>query len=163
MGLEQKIDAILPISNDTNTIRIGGIIDRIDYKSGVYDIIDYKTGTADHNFNSVAGLFDREAKKRNKAAFQTLVYGYIWDQKYPGSDGIFPGIYGLKKIFKDESNRLINKETGGNEVDYLEIKDQFEPLLQSLLEEIFNPEVPFTQTTVEENCQYCNFISLCGK
>ena len=163
IGLEQKIDAILRIFNDRNTIRIGGIIDRIDYKSGVYDIIDYKTGTADHNFNSVAGLFDREAKKRNKAAFQTLVYGYIWDQKYPGSDGIFPGIYGLKKIFKDESNRLINKETGGNEVDYLEIKDHFEPLLQSLLEEIFNPEVPFTQTTVEENCQYCNFVALCGK
>ncbi|HEY5510275.1 MAG TPA: PD-(D/E)XK nuclease family protein [Prolixibacteraceae bacterium] len=162
-GLEQKVDAILSVFGGRKAIRIGGIIDRIDYKSGVFEVIDYKTGTAEHVFNTVADLFDKEAKKRNKAAFQTLVYAYIWDQTHPGSDGIFPGIYGLKKIFKEETNRLINRENGGNEVDYLDIKDQFEPMLTSLVEEIFNPELPFSQTIVEENCKYCNFISLCGK
>ena len=162
-GLEQKVDTILSIFGGRKAIRIGGIIDRIDYKSGVFEIIDYKTGTVEHVINTIPDLFDRESRKRNKAAFQTLVYGYIWDKTHPGSDGIFLGIYGLKKIFKEETNRLINREKGGSEVDYLEIKDQFEPMLKSLLEEIFNPELPFAQTTVEENCQYCNFASLCGK
>lgn len=162
-GLEQNVGATLSIREGSKAIRIGGIIDRIDYKSGAFEIIDYKTGTTEHSFNSVADLFDREAKKRNKAAFQTLVYGLIWDKIHPESGGIFPGIYGLKKIFKEDKTRLTNREDGGNDVNYLEIKDQFEPQLISLLEEIFNPEIPFRQTSVEENCQYCNFASICGK
>ena len=162
-GLEQNAGATLSIRGGSKAIRIGGIIDRIDYRSGAFEIIDYKTGTTEHSINSVAGLFEREAKKRNKAAFQTLVYGLIWDKMHPGSAGIFPGIYGLKKIFKEETTRLTNKEEGGNDVNYLEIRDQFEPQLISLLEEIFNPEIPFKQTSVEENCQYCNFASICGK
>jgi hypothetical protein len=162
-GLEQKIDATVGLFNKTKNIRIGGYIDRIDCISGATEIIDYKTGTTDHYFYSIDDLFDREAKKRNKAAFQTLVYAFIWDKRYPDSSDIYPCVLALKKIFKEETRRLTIKENGTREVNYSEIRNLFEPTLTNLLEEIFDPEVPFAQTGVEEHCQYCDFTSICGK
>ena len=35
--------------------------------------------------------------------------------------------------------------------------------IQNLLEEIFNKDIPFTQTEVEEKCAYCDFKALCKK
>ena len=162
-GLEQKVSAIIGVFSNTKTVRMGGIIDRIDSVSGSTEIIDYKTGTTDLTFATLSDLFDPEVKKRNKAALQTLIYGCIWDKMHPESDAIYPGIYALKKIFQQESSRLMIKEDGNREVNYIELKDQFEPMLVSLLEEIFNPDIPFGQTTVEEHCQYCTFASICGK
>ena len=162
-SLEQRVAATIAIFSGTKAVRIGGIIDRIDSVSGSTEIIDYKTGTTDNSFYSLADLFDRQAKKRNKAAFQTLVYGCIWDKMYPNAVAIYPGIYALKKIFQQDTIRLTIKENGTREVNYPELKGQFEPMLIDLLEEIFNPAVPFTQTAVEEHCQYCNFASICGK
>jgi hypothetical protein len=163
IGLEQKVDATMPVNGRSKSLRIGGVIDRIDCISGSIEIIDYKTGTTEHVFNSIPDLFNRQGKKRNKAAFQTMVYGCIWDKTHPDSASIYPSIYALKKIFKEENSRLTIKENGNSLVNYLELKYQFEPLLTELLEEIFNPAIPFSQTNVEENCQYCRFTSICGK
>ena len=111
----------------------------------------------------MAELFDPNVKKRNKAAFQTLLYAFVWDVMHPGEEAIYPCIYALKEIFKQETSRLTIRENGNREVNYPELKDQFKLFLVGLLEEIFNPDLPFTQTTVEEHCQYCTFISICGK
>ncbi len=162
-GLEQNVAAIVPVFNGVKAVRIGGVIDRIDSVSGSTEIIDYKTGTTENDFYSLSGLFERQAKKRNKAAFQTLIYGCIWDKMHPEAGAIYPGIYALKNIFKQEGIRLTIKENGTREVNYMDLKDQFEPMLVDLLEEIFNPAIPFAQTTVEEHCQYCIFASICGK
>jgi hypothetical protein len=162
-GLEQKVSAIVPIFRGTKSVRIGGIIDRIDSLSGYTEIVDYKTGTTVHDFYSLAELFDKESKKRNKAAFQTLVYGCIWDKMNPESGAIYPAIYALKKIFQQENHRLFIRENGSREVNYHDLKGEFEPLLINLLEEIFNPEIAFYQTTVEEHCLYCPFNTICGK
>jgi ATP-dependent helicase/DNAse subunit B len=162
-GLEQKVGANIPIFEGSKSVRIGGVIDRIDSISGILEIIDYKTGTTDHHFNSLADLFDKESKRRNKAVFQTLIYSCIWDKMYPDSGPIFPGIYALKTIFKSGQTRIFMRNNGNLEVDYHDIKVDFEPMLTILLEEIFNPVIPFVQTNVEENCQYCAFTSICGK
>lgn len=162
-GLEQKEETTIVLFNGTKSVRIGGIIDRIDHLGFDTEIIDYKTGTTDHSFGKISDLFDREAKKRNKAAFQTLVYGCIWDKNHPGSSPIYPSVYALKSIFKEEKSRLTIKDHDSSEVDYRQVKHLFEPLLTDLLEEIFNEEVAFSQTSIEENCNYCTFRSICGK
>ncbi len=162
-GLEQNVSTTLRIFDQTKAVRIGGVIDRIDYISGSTEIIDYKTGSTEQVFNGMEDLFDREAKTRNKAAFQTMVYGFVWDKLYPGSGAVYPTIYGLKKIFLEENRRLQIRTGGTREVNYSEMKTQFEAMLTSLVEEIFNPDIPFTQTEVAEHCHYCNFTSICGK
>lgn len=162
-GLEQRVGANMAIFQGEKSVRVGGVIDRIDSISDSLEIIDYKTGTTDHHFNSLAELFDKESKKRNKAVFQTLIYCCIWDKMHQYSGPIFPGIYALKTIFKHDQTRILMKDNGNLEVNYQTIKADFEPLLTILLEEIFNPLIPFVQTNVEENCQYCAFASICGK
>jgi len=162
-GLEQKVSAIIPIFKRTTSVRIGGIVDRIDSLSGDTEIIDYKTGTTVHDFYSLSELFDKESKKRNKAAFQTLVYGSIWDKMHPETGAIYPSVYALKKIFQQENHRLLIRENGSREVNYHDLKEEFEPLLINLLEEIFNPDIPFYQTTIGEHCLYCAFNTICGK
>ncbi len=162
-GIEQKVDATISIFEEAKSLRIGGFIDRIDCISGSFEIIDYKTGSVEQTFNSLNDLFDNKAKNRNKAAFQTLLYCYIWEKMHPASGPIFPSVYGLKEIFKDDTKRFSIRENGLREVNFIEIKEAYELLLINLLEEIFNPDIPFGQTTVEENCLYCSFTSICGK
>lgn len=42
-----------------------------------------------------------------------------------------------------------------------QISEEFQAELQRLLQEIYNPDVPFTQTTNTEHCTYCPFINIC--
>jgi len=163
VGLEQMVSATTAICDGTKVVRIGGVIDRINYLSGAYEIIDYKTGNTEGSVGELSDLFDHEVKKRNKAALQTLIYCSIQEKMHDGSEAIFPMIYALRNIFKQDPARLILKSKGGSEINYIEIKDEFELLLNKLLEDIFNPDLPFFQTPLEEHCQYCAFASICGK
>jgi hypothetical protein len=162
-GLEKRVEATKAINKGNNSIRIGGIIDRIDSISGNIEILDYKTGGTESTFGELSDLFDHNARKRNKAAFQTLVYCWIYDSLHPNNQSIYPGIFGLKRIFKQEKVRLSKKDSGEFGLNFQEVKTEFEPLLSNLLEEIFNPDLPFFQTSLLEHCQFCSQASLCGK
>jgi len=162
-GLEQKVSTTISLSNGAKTIRIGGVIDRIDSLSDATEIIDYKTGNTDHAVGDLAELFDHQAKKRNKAALQTLIYCCIYEHTNTGQLALFPAIYALKKVFKQEKFRLVKKGNSEEEINYRSVKNEFEPMLVNLLEELFDPATPFFQTTVEENCLFCSFASICGR
>ncbi len=47
--------------------------------------------------------------------------------------------------------------------DYREFNDEFIQYFHDTLEEIFNPEIPFTQTKNEDHCKYCSFKTICSK
>jgi hypothetical protein len=40
---------------------------------------------------------------------------------------------------------------------------EFEAKLMELLEELFNPEVPFAPTANLETCAYCDFKMICNR
>ena len=44
-----------------------------------------------------------------------------------------------------------------------ELFDAYMERLAKLVAEIFNPEIPFKQTTIEKNCDYCDFCTICGR
>ena len=109
-------------------------------------------------------LFDKENKTRNKAAFQTMVYSYILHTNQPEINSIHPGIYSLRGIFEEDFNpSLRSKEIGIMPVEFISITGQFETLFRQLLEEIFNPGIPFTQTTIEDNCKICSYRQICRR
>ncbi|MCA1747557.1 MAG: PD-(D/E)XK nuclease family protein, partial [Bacteroidales bacterium] len=65
-------------------VRLGGKIDRVDRPEGeLTRIIDYKTGGSELKFESIASLFDREQKGRNKEAFQAFLYAMLYLQQHP--------------------------------------------------------------------------------
>lgn len=164
MGLEQKVSTMISICESNQNVLIGGTIDRLDRIDGIVYILDYKTGKAELSFPMIISLFDKENKTRNKAAFQTLVYSYILHKNQPEITSIHPGIYSLRGIFEaDFDPSLCSKETGNQPVEFVSVSDQFEMHLRQLIEEIFNPELPFTQTTNEDHCKYCAYRQICRR
>jgi MoaA/NifB/PqqE/SkfB family radical SAM enzyme len=145
-----------------------GIIDRVDEQNGSVRLIDYKSGQDNKNFPDVASLFDREHKSRNKAAMQTMFYGLIYQATNPENTlPLKPAIFNLREMFEDDFNPYLQQKlpykTGIEVNDYREFADEYEEGLTSLLEDIYNPEVPFDQTEDLKKCGYCPYKEICGR
>ncbi|WP_162491142.1 PD-(D/E)XK nuclease family protein, partial [Candidatus Symbiothrix dinenymphae] len=72
-GLEMRVAGEFALPERGVTLKIGGIIDRLDEKDGSQYIIDYKTGGNAKEIKAVEDLFEQ---KTGRAAhiFQTFVY-----------------------------------------------------------------------------------------
>ena len=150
----------IKITHSPGFVVLGGTIDRIDRKGNEVRIIDYKTGRDELDFKDVDSLFSRDGK-RNKAAFQTLVYALLYKNNNSTSDlKIVPGLINRNNLFDDDFRfgLKINREYLA---DATTLFPEFENNLNSLLEEIFNPEGVFDQTDKEEACKICPFTGIC--
>ncbi|HLZ17285.1 MAG TPA: PD-(D/E)XK nuclease family protein, partial [Cyclobacteriaceae bacterium] len=138
---------------------LGGTIDRVDRKGNEVRIIDYKTGRDELDFKDVESLFARDGK-RNKAAFQTLLYALLYRNNNPAGVKIVPGLINRNNLFDDDFRfgLRINKEYL---TDATPLFPEFENRLNALLEEIFNPGEVFDQTQREEACKICPFTGIC--
>lgn len=143
---------------------IGGYIDRLDSKDGTLRIVDYKTGGKADTPPSVASLFIPD-KKRSNYVFQTFLYAAIMSRKE--TQQVAPSLLYIHRAASDDYSPVIClKETRKQEIpvtDFSLYEEEFREGLQQLLEEIFNKEIPFQQTEIEEKCAYCDFKALCKK
>ncbi len=160
-GLERgEWQYFVPIQHAPGRVILSGKIDRLDRKDNVVRILDYKTGRGDLDFNDVDSLFNGE-KKRNKAAFQTLIYSLLYKSSHPtDSVSLVPGLVSRQNLFADEfrPNFRIDKE---ELTDANQLLPDFESKLKNLLEEIFDPSKPFVQTENTEHCKLCPFTGIC--
>jgi ATP-dependent exoDNAse (exonuclease V) beta subunit len=160
---EKRVYAQVPINSGTIGVNIKGFIDRLDEKNGVTRIVDYKTGHGDLKFRDVAEMFESDNKKRPKYAFQTFLYCFLLDSELKGKR-LVPSIIFLRDVFKkDFSADIIDKTQSMPVSNFLDYKNEFLTCMTTLLEEIFNPEIPFEATAEIENCKYCAFAKICGK
>ncbi len=147
-------------------VRLGGMIDRVDRPAGGVDrVIDYKTGKAGMTLTSIASLFDRENKNRNKAAFQAFLYATLFHHRNPDVP-VQPGLYVVREMFKEGYNPLfrMGENRQKQQIDsFNEYMEEFQEYLDWVLTEIFDPKVPFVQTTVTEHCKNCDFKSICER
>ena len=143
---------------------IGGYIDRLDSKGDTLRIVDYKTGGKPDTPPSVESLFI-PAKNRSNYVFQTFLYASIMCRKQ--SMKVAPSLLYIHKAASADYSPVICLKEGRNEVsqvtDYSYFDEEFREGLQRLLDEIFNPDIDFTQTEVEEKCTYCEFKAFCKK
>ncbi len=148
--------------NDGLTINIKQYIDRIDRLSdGRYRIVDYKTGGDDVKAASVDALFDTTAEKRPKAMLQLMFYCMAYAREAGIEDAIQPYLYCFKRIKVDGLPPLqIAKEPI---LDYRVCMDEYLPRFNSVIEEIFNPDIPFRQASHESACTFCQFKGVCVK
>lgn len=139
---------------------IGGKIDRVDRKNNLLRIIDYKTGRDKLDFESIASLFGRE-EKRNKAAFQTMLYALLYLTNVTRDESkVIPGLINRMNLFEDafQFGFTMNRQYIQ---DISPMLPEFETHLRALLEEIFNPEEKFDQTTILETCRLCPYQNIC--
>ena len=142
---------------DGRKVGLFGIIDRKDLRDGLLHILDYKTGTVQKKVEmrgGVESLFEREGKERPTIAFQLLFYALLvtGEDETRKAEDLKLGVYALREIFGEETTSL-SFDTA--------TLDRYRALLQQLIGEILDPEVPFR--AVDPKCDYCNFKILCGK
>ncbi len=154
-----KID--FPLA-DGRKVGLKGIIDRIDRKEGIVRVLDYKSGKDDRNIGSKEAFFDRESKKRNKAAMQTFYYAMLYINKHGDDETIKPGIFNMRELFqKDFNESLMDDELPLNDIrPYME---DFRKNLGVLLEEIYDQNDSFTQTEDTDKCKYCDYNGICRR
>ncbi|MCL6260477.1 PD-(D/E)XK nuclease family protein [Aquiflexum sp. TKW24L] len=149
-------------------ISLNGFIDRVDEKEGTIRLIDYKSGGDKKVFSNVASLFDREDKNRNKAAMQTMYYGLLYQAMHPeNTKPLKPALFNFKEIFQEDFNPYLQqKESRATAVevdDYRNYQSEYENGLRTMLEEMFDPEVSFSQTDNLDKCKYCPYSGICGR
>jgi PD-(D/E)XK nuclease superfamily len=167
------------------SVRLRGIIDRVDWKAGVFRVLDYKTGLDEKKIQSIPTLFDRAAARRNKAAFQTLFYAWLFQQQghlhiaatslasghqasFPGEVESMPGLLNTRQVFDDNFDpRFFLRQLGSRTYVPIEhIKnhqEEWEKGLRKTLLELLDPAVPFTQTDNEVRCVPCPYKGICQR
>lgn len=171
IGSEQRIFENIEICTSTGDIqsRIGGIIDRIDSKGESLRIVDYKTGGDADTPANVQSLFIPD-KKRSNYVFQTFLYASIVCKKLREKNDsrlVAPALLYIHRAASENYSPVIQmgeprkpKEPVDNFAQY---EGDFRENLKTLLEDIFNPDISFTQTEIEDKCAYCDFKALCKK
>ena len=171
VGSEQRIFENIEICTSTGDIqsRIGGIIDRIDSKGESLRIVDYKTGGDADTPANVQSLFIPD-KKRSNYVFQTFLYASIVCKKLREKNDsrlVAPALLYIHRAASENYSPVIQmgeprkpKEPVDNFAQY---EGDFRENLKTLLEDIFNPDISFTQTEIEDKCAYCDFRALCKK
>ncbi len=142
----------ITLSNGDQVL-LGGVIDRIDYKDGFTRIVDYKTGIWNNKIGCVEELFQIDLQNRNKVGFQMFLYSWLYTNQKKSLQlidtyKVFPTVLSTRTIFdKNNTNKFVIKEDKKDLLledisPYLNI---FHKKLTAVLEELFDPNIPFTQ------------------
>ncbi|MDE6269693.1 MAG: PD-(D/E)XK nuclease family protein [Muribaculaceae bacterium] len=157
---EMKVAAPWTI-NPSLSINFKMVIDRVDSTRQGLRFIDYKTGR-DKLELKFEDIFDPE-EIHSDAVLQILAYCEAYASVI-GYDGpIHPALYVFLDMIPNSAIRdiIIDKEPI---TDYRQISDRFLPLLQSLIQDIFDESKPFAQAPEgSHTCDYCMFAPMCGR
>ncbi|WP_207535833.1 PD-(D/E)XK nuclease family protein [Desertivirga arenae] len=162
---DYKLRFPISIKDREHQVLLYGIIDRVDRRDGTIRIVDYKTGSDEVKYSDLDALFERDGDRQNKAMIQTLFYTYIYEQ-VKQVEKVEPNLYIIRKM-KNDGTLFFSGGRNGKaflQAEHLEdIKSGFYTKLRELLEELFNPEIPFAQTSRAANCGYCAYKEMCGR
>lgn len=163
VGLEKDVDCKYPINNN-RFVNLSGRADRIDELSdGTLQIIDYKSGNRPHlECSSIESLFTGTPIERISNIFQTLLYSMMLQRKHNTES--CPSLYYASKMFsKEYSPLIVDKSTDKYIERYSHVATEFENHLNIALEELFNPDIPFTQVEDVDACNYCDYKKICRR
>lgn len=162
---EKRINLLYPLPAGKKVF-LKSFIDRVDVVKGHTRIIDYKSGKGVLRFRSMEDLFDKELKDRPKAVMQVFMYAHLYLLEQP-EEILEPGIYYLRNLFDDRFDPdVIYKPSSKEEfkiTDFSEYRADFKDLFDNCLEEIFDSQTPFNQTSTAEACKWCAFINICKR
>ncbi len=167
LGVETEVYDKIPVITGGKTIlvKLFGKIDRVDKTEQGVRVIDYKSGgkgSSKLGFENIDELFDPRQPSRKKEIFQVLMYAMM----YPAEDPPVPVLYFIKNMFGTEALQQVKKGSRNNKEIYRfdrQEKQYFRERIIGLVEEIFDPAVPFDMTSREDNCKNCPFKEICER
>lgn len=143
-------------------VRLQGYMDRVDRKNDIIRIVDYKTGGKKDIPKSIDEMFAQKFK-RNYHAMQIFYYAYIMCmQEELKTSMIAPMLLYTRASYcpvkEDIYYVMGDKPITDFRKTYLA---DFEKKIMEVIDEIFNPDMPFCQTEIEDNCKYCDYARIC--
>lgn len=162
IGTERKVTMRLPLNDKGRSVKLIGYIDRIDSNlDGVCRIVDYKSGTVENKvrYKEVAEVFDSSlTSSRPSISLQLMLYRLLSEDNLLAGENVQyePCVYALREIFD-------NSKAPHSFIFSDEDMAEFKSRLISLINEIFNPEIPFRATSDGKYCGYCAYKILCNK
>ncbi len=134
-------------------VKVKGVIDRIDEVNGKIRVIDYKTGAEHSKTASMAEVFTPAKGKDYDHFRQTLFYALLYTAEHPETD------CGATIYYTSRQPHEIEKELFSSYA----AQHDFQDSLTRVLDEIFNPELPFEARSDTMKCKYCPFTAMCGQ
>lgn len=156
VGLEENFK----ISTSFNGVYLKGILDRIDSdnESRSIRIVDYKTGKVLARDLHIKDLDLLLSDKKYSKAFQVLFYKYLYLNSIKGrtNESVKTGIISIRNLSGGFLEFNLKEEIENP-------MQEFESLLEKLIDEIFDPKENFTQTADKDICSYCDFKHICNR
>ncbi|HEX2788184.1 MAG TPA: PD-(D/E)XK nuclease family protein [Ignavibacteria bacterium] len=155
-ALEKKIIQAVKIPGYDKPISLKGAIDRIDYTDKIVRIIDYKTGEV-----KISKTPDEIYSNPDYSTeFQLMFYSYLLKnddelKKLLEGKSLRTGFYSMR-YFANEA--VISREEFSDE-DYKNASEN----ITTILNNIFDKSIPFTQATDMKRCKYCDFRIICHR
>lgn len=168
-GLEMKKEISLPIE-EVGDIRIGGIIDRLDFigegSAQTMRVIDYKSGgyNDDTHKKKMTATWEELMTDKNKGYVrQTMMYSYAVEQSLKSQEArVEPHLYFCSKnLLSDTMDTSIELE-GETISNFKILSEQFEQQLTSKAKELLTT-TEFPQCEEGECPPYCEFFKLCNR
>lgn len=168
VSLEDFYTAQFPVHTEKRSfkINIGGKIDRVDEVDGVIRVIDYKTGKDKKAISSIPDLFWPEyPHKHHSPGMQVLLYGWLYQEKYPQEKDVMLGLYYFRSMFEKQYNPVLQMGSGRTKtpVVYQQVQEQYFQELHGKLAELFDESVPFVQTDDYQVCGTCPYAAICHR
>ncbi len=151
---------------------IGGTIDRMDCITGSdgmekIRIVDYKTGGGKMEvLPDVNAIFDDSIVKKHKDYYlQTFLYGTIVgssEQYNRQALKVSPALFFVQRSNQDDYDPTLC--FGSTPIDDVRtFREEFAENIRKVVNDIFNPAVPFNPTDNKDTCSKCPFEAICNR
>lgn len=137
------------VAGNLRTIHWVGFVDRIDRVGNAYRLVDYKSGKVTQDHVTYAQKEDeQDAFRACKHALQLAVYTFLFEKNY-GFRPTEVGIYAIQKN-KEAFFNLVFKET-----NFDAFMEDFSEVIQRILSEMYDLDLPFEHSPSAKYCNYC--------
>jgi len=153
--LEITLKSELEVDVHGQKMKVGmkGVVDRIDSIGDKYRIIDYKTGKvseADAEINLKKSEEGFLGFDKAKHLVQLGMYSYMFFRNF----GHYPAEVGLISLVNVGKGLIPLQDKNGDSLEM--ITDTFPGFMEALMNEMFDPTIPFTHTQRQFSyCKYC--------
>lgn len=153
-----------------------GRADRIDQFEGMTRVIDYKTGHVETSDLRLPVRHSGESdldylRQIPDKALQLLIYKYLYLKGHPTlqPEQVTAAIHGLRYTSGIEfcltkaSPTKADTDADSSFLDDSTFITDMEAMLEAVVDEMLDPTIPFTQTTDDKKCGYCEFKTICRR
>jgi len=161
--LEEPFDTCINVNTHdgkTVAVKLKGFIDRVDRIGETYRIIDYKTGIVKKEelaFDEWEQLISEPVLAKS---LQLLTYAYLFSKKH-NADKLNAGIISFRNLSK--GYMAVNCPSSQDNALSAETLVLVEENIASLIANIFDPTIPFTQTSDTKICANCTYNAICNR